>query len=132
MTPIELQYLIKDKCDAWLNPMGYSLHFSTPTYLAYSSNNLDENFPFPLISCKVDPNDTEHKITVDLTAEGDIGILQMTIKDLSFEHPYIVDFISNLRYASNCLQNMRKNPIMQNYIKTLKNDLQEFIENNKP
>ena len=130
MTPIELQHLIKDKCDAWLNPMGYSLNFSTSTYLAYSNDTLDANFPFPLISCKVEPNDTA-KITVDLTAGGDIGMIQMTIQNLSFEHPYIVDFISNLRYASNCLQNMRKNPIMQNYIKTLKNDFQEFIENNK-
>ena len=120
MTPIELQHLIKDKCDAWLNPMGYSLHFSTPTYLAYSSDNLDINFPYPLISCKVNSNDTEHKISVDLTAGGDIGMIQMTIQNLSFEHPYIVDFISNLRYASNCLQNMRKHPVAQHYIKTIK------------
>ena len=130
MTPIELQHLIKDKCDAWLNPMGYSLNFSTSTYLAYSSDTLDANFPFPLITCKVEPNDTA-KITVDLTAGGDIGMIQMTIQNLSFEHPYIVDFISNLRYASNCLQNMRKNPISQHYIKMLKNDFQEFIKNNK-
>ena len=123
MTPIELQYLIKDKCDTWLNPMGYSLHFSTPTYLAYSNDNIDSDWPWPLIICKVNPNDNEHKITVDLKAGGNTELMQITIKDLSFGHPRIKDFISDLRYVSNCIQSMRKNPIAQHFRKNLRAEL---------
>lgn len=123
MTPIELQHLIKDKCDTWLNPMGYSLHFSTPTYLAYSNDAIDLNWPWPLIICKVDPND--HKITVDLKAGGNTELMQITIKGLSFEHPYVKNFISDLRYISSCVQSMRKNPIAQHYIKVLREEIKE-------
>lgn len=125
MTPIELQHLIKDQCDTWLNPMGYSLHFSTPTYLAYSNDTIDLNWPWPLIICKVAPNDCNHRITVDLKAGGNTGLMQITIKDLPFEYPDVKDFISDLRYISNCVQSMRKNPIAQHYIKVLRGELKE-------
>ena len=125
MTPTELQHLIKDKCDTWLNPMGYSLHFSTPTYLAYCNDAIDSNCPWPLIICKVDPKDCYHRITVDLAAGGNTELMQITIKGLSFEHPYVKDFISDLRYISNCVQSMRKNPIAQHYIKVLREEIKE-------
>lgn len=124
MTPIELQHLIKDKCDTWLNPMGYSLHFSTPIYLAYSNNNIDLDWPWPLVICKVNPNDNSHKITVDLQAGGNTELMRITIKDLSFEHPSIKDFISDLRYISNCVQSMRTNPIAQHFRKNLRAELE--------
>lgn len=124
MTPIELQHLIKDKCDTWLNPMGYSLHFSTSTYLAYSNNSIDSDWPWPLIVCKVNPNDESHKITVDLQAGGNTELMQITIKDLSFEHPSIKDFISDLRYMSNCVQSMRTNLIAQHFRKNLRAELE--------
>ena len=108
MTPIELKHLIKDKCDTWLNPMGYSLHYSTPTYLAYSNNSIDLVWPWPLILCKVEPNDCNHTITVDLVAGGNTELMQIAIKDLSFEHPDIKDFISDLRYISNCIESIGK------------------------
>ena len=73
--------------------MGYSLHFSTSTYLAYSNDVIDLDWPWPLIMCKVDPNDCNHRITVDLAAGGNIELMQITIKGLSFEHPYVKDFI---------------------------------------
>ena len=41
-------YLIKDKCDEWLNPMGYSLHASTNSSLLYSHDNLSLDWPFGL------------------------------------------------------------------------------------
>ena len=125
MTPFELQLLIKDKCDKWLNPMGYSLHFSTPTCLAYSNNDIDVNWPWPLIVCKINPNDDNHKITVDLKAGGNTGLMEITIKDLSFEHPSIKDFISDLRYMSNCVQSMRTNPIAQHYRKALRDEMRD-------
>ena len=125
MTPIQLQHLIKDKCDTLLTPMGYSLHFSTSTYLAYSNDVIDLDWPWPLIMCKVDPNDCNHRITVDLAAGGNIGLMQITIKDLPFEYDDIKDFISDLRYISNCVQSMRKNPIAQHYIKVLRGELKE-------
>ena len=123
MTPIELQHLIKDQCDTWLNPMGYSLHFSTPTYLAYSNDAIDLNWPWPLIICKVDPND--HRIIVDLKAGGNTALMQLPINAFSFDHPYLQDFISDLRYISNCVQSMRKNPIAQHYRKVLREELKE-------
>lgn len=125
MTPIQLQRLIKDKCDTLLTPMGYSLHFSTSTYLAYSNDVIDLDWPWPLIMCKVDPNDCYHRITVDLAAGGNTGLMQITIKDLPFEYPDVKDFISDLRYISNCVQSMRKNPIAQHYIKVLRGELKE-------
>lgn len=42
MTPIELQLLIKENCDTWLNSMGYTLHFLTPTYLTYSTDVIND------------------------------------------------------------------------------------------
>ena len=123
MTPIELKHLIKDKCDTWLNPMGYSLHYSTPTYLAYSNNSIDLVWPWPLILCKVEPNDCNHTITVDLVAGGNTELMQIAIKDLSFEHPDIKDFISDLRYISNCIESIGKNPIAQFFRKKLREEL---------
>ena len=125
MTPIELQHLIKDQCDTWLNPMGYSLHFSTSTYLAYSNDDIDLNWPWPLIICRVGPNDCNHRITVDLSASGDTELMQITIKGLSFEHHDVKDYISDLRYISNWVQSMRKNPIAQHYRKVLREELKE-------
>ena len=104
---------------------GIFFAFFNPTYLAYSNDAIDLNWPWPLIICKVDPNDRNHRITVDLVAGGNTKLMQITIKDLSFEHPDVKDFISDLRYISNCVQSMRNNPIAQYYRKALREELKE-------
>lgn len=126
MTPIEVEHLTKNKCDEWLNPMGYSLHASTNIGLMYSNNEPDANWPWPIITCRIEPNKVGYDIRVDLMAGGDSGLMQTEIKRLSFKHPNIIDFISDLRYVANCVQSMRSNPIAQHYIKGLKNELNEL------
>ncbi len=113
-----------------LNPMGYSLHASTNIGLMYSNNEPDANWPWPIITCKIKPNKVGYDIRVDLMAGGNSGLMQTEIKGLSFKHPNIVDFISDLRYIANCVQSMRSNPIAQHYIKGLKNELQDKLNKN--
>lgn len=132
MTPIEVEHLIKDKCDEWLNPMGYSLHASTSESLIYSNDNPDINWPWPIIYCKIEPNEDLIKIVVDLVAGGSSlnnGLMQIEINGLSFKHPNIVSFISDLRYISNCVQSIRSNPIARFYIKEFNKELQDKLNN---
>lgn len=120
MTPIEVQHLIKDKCDEWLNPMGYSLHVSTNSSLLYSHDNISLDWPWPVIECKIRQEDKD-RIVVNLIGGGDSGLMKISIENLSFKHPDINRFIANLRYISNCVQNMRSNPLAQYHINNLMN-----------
>lgn len=122
MTPIEVQHLIKDKCDEWLNPMGYSLQTSTNLSLLYSHDNPSLYWPWPVIECKIE-QENKDRIIVNLAGGGDNGLINISIKNLSFNHPDIIRFIANLRYISNCVQSMGSNSLAQYYINNLMNEL---------
>lgn len=62
---------------------------------------------------------------------GQTGMIQPIIEGVAFENPYIVDFISNLRYVSNCIQSMFSNSLAQFHLNNLKMELQEEIKQRK-
>ena len=108
MTPEETTNRIKERCDAWLNPLGYSLHAAARGALMYSFDDPDEHWPWPIIQCNLHDDD---RISVDLIMSGQIGLISGGINSISFEHPEIKRFIAELRFVSNCIQTMSTNGI---------------------
>lgn len=122
MTPEETRNRIKERCDVWLKPLGYSLHAAARGALMYSYDNPDANWPWPIIRCTLQ---NDGNIDVDLIMCGSTGLISGGINNISFEHPDIKIFISELRYVSNCIQSMHKNPIAKYHFNNLLNELED-------
>ena len=116
--------IFRQECDAWLAPLGYSLHAITNTSIMYS-HEPDAIWPWPIVECWFESIDGNVSKNCRLLSTGNLGLIDARIGPISLKHPSMKDFIAKLRYLSNCIQSSRTNPIAQHHIRNLQNDYEQ-------